>query len=139
MTPAGKPRATEVARKALEDVCSGAGGNASEYYSELFVDHVNDRHFIGLAGVERSVATYKKLFDQVKIRVEHQIAQGEFVASRFVVAAIVKGKTVRFNGIAMSRFDNGKIVEDWSVTDTFSLLRQLGLWRFVVVAFRSFR
>ena len=47
------------------------------------------------------------------------------------------GRRVRFNGITISRFENGLIVEDWSVTDTLGMLRQVGLWRCVVIGARS--
>ena len=32
-------------------------------------------------------------------------------------------------GIVISRFEDGKIVEDWAATDTSTLARQLALWR----------
>jgi hypothetical protein len=46
---------------------------------------------------------------------------------------------VRFSGITISRFENGMIVEDWSVTDTLGMLRQLGVWRSVLIAAGSLR
>jgi hypothetical protein len=47
------------------------------------------------------------------------------------------GRRVRFNGITISRFENGLIVEDWSVTDTLGMLRQLGLARSLLVGVKS--
>jgi hypothetical protein len=64
----------------------------------------------------------------MSITVEEQVVQGDRVASRFVVTGTSYGRPVRFNGITISRFDNGLIVEDWSVTDTIGMLRQLGAW-----------
>jgi len=61
------------------------------------------------------------------------------VTSRFVVTGARRGKRVRFNGITISRFENGRIVEDWSVTDTLGMLRQLGLWRSVLVGLAQLR
>ena len=37
-----------------------------------------------------------------------------------------RGRRVEVSGITISRIEDGRIVEDWSVTDTASLLRQLG-------------
>ena len=61
--------------------------------------------------------------------VEEQFRDGDRVTSRFVVSGNSLGKSVRFNGITISRFKDGLIVEDWSVTDTLGMLRQLGAWR----------
>ena len=128
---------TESARRALERVCSGAGLDpASRYYSPSFVDHVNDLQFHGLAGAERSVQLYRKLLSDISIHVEEQVATGDRVASRFVVSGTSHGRRVRFNGITVSRFENGLIVEDWSVTDTLGMLRQLGLARSLLVGLK---
>jgi predicted ester cyclase len=36
------------------------------------------------------------------------------------------GDDVAFTGIAISRCDAGRIIEEWEITDTLSLLRQIG-------------
>ena len=136
-------RAADIAKQAkgaLERVCSGAGTDSAErYYSPAFVDHVNDLKFRGLDGVEKSVGLYKKVFSELTITVEDQLVDGERVTSRFFVEGSSLGRRVRFNGITISRFENGLIVEDWSVTDTLGMLRQLGLWRCLAIGARSLR
>jgi predicted ester cyclase len=128
------------AKGALERVCSGAGLDpASHYYSPNFVDHVNDLQFYGLAGTQQSVEMYTSVLSDIKITVEEQLLDGDRVTSRFVVTGINHGRRVQFNGITISRFENGLIVEDWSVTDTLGMLRQLGLWRSVLVGFRQWQ
>jgi len=130
----------EYAKRALERVCSGAGLDpASRYYSPSFVDHVNDIEYHGLAGTEASVNLYKKVLPDMAITVEEQIVEGNRVTSRFVITGTSYGRRVRFNGITISRFQDGMIVEDWSVTDTLGMLRQLGAWRSIVLALQSFR
>jgi len=122
------------AKAALERVCSGKGlDSASRYYSSEFVDHVNGLRFRGLEGVRQSVALYTKVLSDLTLVVENQVTEGERVTSRFVVSGTSFGKTVRFAGITISRFKDGAIVEDWSVTDTLGMLRQLGIWRSVLV------
>jgi predicted ester cyclase len=129
-----------LARGALERVCSGKGLDpASRYYSPDFVDHVNDLVFRGHDGARRSVDLYKSVLQDIDVRVEEQIVEGARVTSRFVVTGRSGRRRVRFNGITISRFENGSIVEDWSVTDTLGLLRQLGAWRSILVALRAWR
>ncbi|HLX17397.1 MAG TPA: ester cyclase [Bradyrhizobium sp.] len=128
------------ARQALEFICSGSGREpASRYYSPEFVDHVNDTEFHGLAGVQQSVEFYKNALSNMKISVDDQVIQGRRVASRYVVTGKVFGRAARINGITISRFENGLIREDWSVTDTLGLLRQLGLWRSLFLQFKQWR
>ena len=128
----------ENARWALERVCSGAALDpASRYYSPSFVDHVNDLEFRGLAGLERSVSLYRAVLDDVVIQVQEQVIEGDRVASRLVVSGTCLGRRVRFNGITISRFENGLILEDWSVIDTLGMLRRLGLARSVLVGVKA--
>lgn len=130
----------EHARGALERVCSGAGIDPpAKFYSPSFKDHVNDLEFQGLEGARRSVEIYKSVLDDISIVVEEQLVDGNRVTSRFVVTGTNRGRRVRFNGITISRFENGLIVEDWSVTDTLGMLRQLGAWRSVLVALQQWR
>jgi predicted ester cyclase len=121
-------------------VCSGTGLDpAATYYSAEFRDHVNDLEFRGLEGVRRSVELYQRVLSDLSIKVEDQLVDGDRVTSRFVVEGTSRGRRVRFNGITISRFVDGKIVEDWSVTDTLGMLRQLGLWRSLAAGVRQWR
>lgn len=130
----------DVARAALEHVCSGSGrAQASDYYSPQFVDYVNDMTFHGLTGAEESVSLYKGVLSNIRIEVQEQVVEGNRVTSRFVVSGENRGRRVRFNGITISRVENGLIVEDWSVTDTLGMLKQLGLWRTAVVGVRQWK
>ena len=129
-----------LAKHALERVCSGKGlDSPSRYYSPEFVDHVNDMKFEGLEGARQSVELYTKILSDIDIIVEEQFVDGDRVTSRFVVTGDSFGRRVRFNGITISRFKDGLIVEDWSVTDTLGLLRQLGAWRSVLVGVRQWK
>jgi predicted ester cyclase len=120
----------ECAKAALERVCSGAGLDpASRYYSPSFVDHVNGLVLHGFQGIHASVALYKRAFPDLKIEVQQQWLTRDQVTSRFVVTGTSYGRKVKFSGITISRFEDGLIVEDWSVTDTFGMMQQLGLWR----------
>jgi hypothetical protein len=128
------------AKAALERVCSGAGLDpASRYYSPAFVDHVNDLVFRGLAGTEQSVDLYKSVLDDLAVTVHDQVVDGARVTSRFVVSGTSRGRRVQFGGITISRFEDGLIVEDWSVVDTLSLLRQLGPWRAMLLGVKQWR
>ena len=118
---------TEVARRALEEVCArGDFEAARELYSANFADHVNGRDFHGHEGVKESVSFYQEVFPDLRIRVDDQVHEEDRVCSRFTMSGTHRGRRVEVSGITISRIEDGRIVEDWSVTDTASLLRQLG-------------
>jgi SnoaL-like polyketide cyclase len=104
-----------VAREALEHVCSGSGAmRAADCYSPTFVDHLNGTEFHGLAGVERSVILYRSVLSDLRIAVREQLVDEDRVASRYVISGTCRGRRVTFDGITISRLENGLVVEDWS-------------------------
>ncbi len=118
------------ARRALEDVCSGRNleGIPDVYHPE-FVDHVNALEYRGHEGARRSVALYLELFPDLRFVVDEQITEGDRVASRWTLHGTHRGRSVTLRGIVISRFEDGKIIEDWAASDTMEIPRQLGVWR----------
>ena len=131
-------RSAQVAKHALEKVCSGAQLDClAQYYSPRFADHVNDSEYRGHAGVRASVELYRRVLSDLAITVEDQVIDEPRVVSRFVVSGVACGRPVHFNWITISHVEDGLIVEDWSATDTLGMLRQLGMWRLLIVMLRS--
>jgi predicted ester cyclase len=129
-----------VARRALEEVCSGSDpAGIEEVYSPRFVDHVNALEYRGTDGARRSVALYRELFPDLRFVVEEQVTEGSRVASRWTLHGTHRGRRVRLTGIVISRFEDGQIVEDWAASDTMELARQLGIWRSVLLLARHHR
>ena len=126
---------TETARRALEQVCSGRDleGIARDYHPD-FVDHVNRFTYRGHAGARQSVALYLELFPDLSFEVEDQVSEGDEVASRWKMRGTHKGREVELRGIVISRFSDGRIIEDWAASDTLELVRQLGLRRTLQLA-----
>ena len=119
-----------IARQALEDVCSGRNleGIPAVYHPE-FVDHVNALEYRGHEGARRSVALYLTLFPDLRFVVDDQISEGDRVASRWTLHGTHRGRRVKLRGIVISRFEDGRIIEDWAASDTMEIPRQLGIWR----------
>jgi predicted ester cyclase len=126
---------TDTARRALEEVCSGRDpdGLALVYHPD-FVDHVNALEYRGHEGARQSVALYKELFPDLRFVVEDQVTEDERVASRWTLHGTHRGRPVRLTGIVISRFEDGRIVEDHAASDTMELVRQLGGWRSLLLA-----
>ena len=123
------------AREALERVCArGDFDAAHDYYSPDFIDHVNEMEYRGQDGIRHSVGLYLLVFTDLRIRVEDQVVEGDRVVSRWTAEGTNRGKLIRLPGISISHLANGKIVEDWTSSDNLGLLRQLGLWRTLILA-----
>jgi predicted ester cyclase len=132
----GTPQA-EIARRALEQVCSGRDPEAlAAVYHPEFVDHVNTLEYRGHEGARQSVALYLELFDDLRFEVTDQVSEGDRVASRWTLCGTHRGRAVRLTGIVISRFQDGRIVEDHAASDTMELVRQLGAWRSLLLAVR---
>ncbi len=130
----------EIARRALERVCSGRdpGGLTAVYHPE-FVDHVNALEYRGHDGARRSVALYLAIFPDLRFVVEEQVGEGDRVASRWTLHGTHRGRKVTLRGIVISRFEGGRIIEDWAASDTLQIVRQLGVWRSLLLLVRHRR
>jgi predicted ester cyclase len=104
-----------------------------------FVDHVGRLEYRGLDGVRRSTALYRTLFDDLAFEVVDQVAEGDRVASRWLLTGSNRERPIRLWGITISRLRGGRIVEDWSAFDGLEPLRALGVWRTLLVAPRFLR
>jgi len=121
---------TDTARRALEDVCSGRNlEQIPDVYHPEFVDHVNALEYRGHDGARRSVALYLTLFGDLRFVVDEQVTEGDRVASRWTLHGTHRGRSVTLRGIVISRFEDGRIIEDWAASDTMAIPRQLGVWR----------
>ena len=140
MSTATDLNASDHARRALEEVCARADLVAARgLYAEDFLDHVNDLEFRGQEGIAKSVAMYAAIFPDLEIRVDDQVTEGDRVTSRWTLRGTHRGRRVELMGITISRFENGKIAEDWTTSDNLTLLRQLGLVRALRLGARYLR
>jgi len=121
---------TETARRALEEVCSGKNlGGIPDVYHPEFVDHINALEYRGHDGARHSVALYLELFPDLRFVVDDQVSEGDRVASRWTLHGTHRGRSVTLRGIVISRFEDGRIIEDWAASDTIEIARRLGVWR----------
>ena len=131
---------TETARRALEEVCSGRNlGEIPDVYHPDFVDHVNSLEYRGHEGARRSVALYLELFPDLSFVVDEQVSEGDRVASRWTLRGTHRGRSVTLRGIVISRFEDGRIIEDWAASDTMEIPRQLGVWRSLLLIAKHHR
>ena len=126
------------ARIALEQVCARGDLAAAEgLYSPGFVDHVNDLDYHGHDGIRESVGLYRRVLPDLRVDVVDQVSEGDRVVSRWVAEGTNRGRRVRLQGITISRFEDGMIAEDWSISDSLGLIRQLGPGRAILLGIQE--
>jgi predicted ester cyclase len=90
---------------------------------------VNALEYRGHDGARRSVALYLAIFPDLRFVVQAQVSEDNRVASRWTLHGSHRGRLVTLRGIVISRFEDDRIIEDWAASDTLDLIRQLGVWR----------
>lgn len=90
----------------------------------------------GPEGLRRSVAGLRASFPDLRVAVRGQIAEGEEVETRWTASGTDLGGVLWYpptgrrgvlRGVSRDRFEDGKLVEHRSRSDTAGLLEQLGL------------
>jgi predicted ester cyclase len=110
----------------------------------LSVDYVNHQLPDAAKGTStKSLAQWKALvadfhngFSDVKMEVLQQVAEGNYVSSRWRMTAkhtgtfediAGTGKTTTWTGVHTDRYEDGKLFESWVDWDKYSFLEGLGL------------
>lgn len=77
----------------------------------------------------------RNAFPDMKVEVEHLVADEENVAFAYTLTGTHKGdfmgisgtgRSVEARGMQISRFENGKLVERWGSSDELGILKQIG-------------
>lgn len=123
------------ARVLLEKLGQGDFSKIDEIYGPGFLAH-SGGHTFSLEQDNASTVALRQAVPDMKVTVERVIAERDVVAVHWsatgtntVAAAGLPGQGKRgtVQGMVFFRFADGKIVEEWSVTDMFMLMRQLGM------------
>jgi predicted ester cyclase len=109
-----------------------------EYYAAGYVEHDVLPPAIppGLEGMRRLFGMLRAAFPDLHYDVHDVVADGDKVVQRVTGSGTMHGplfglqatgRSASWSEIHISRFDAGKVVEHWSVTDQLGMLQQLGL------------
>jgi steroid delta-isomerase-like uncharacterized protein len=99
-----------------------------------FVIHAGQDHR-GVDGLLEMVAPFVAALPDLAVTVDQQIAQGDYVTSRFTLRGTHRGpvfgiqptgREVEVAAITLSRCEDGRLAEEWELVDVAGLLRQIG-------------
>ncbi len=114
----------------------GSRGNFDAFHSLVTPDYVvHPEEARGPDGLAEMVQGYRDALADLSVTIEHQFAEGDYVATRStirgrhdgeLVGIPPSGRDVEFTNLTISRCRGGKIEEEWELADTVGLLRQIG-------------
>jgi len=120
-------------RGCFENASRGNFGALHEILSPDYVVHPEEAR--GVEGLTEVVEGYRAALADLSVTIEHQIADGDYVATRSTIrgrhdgelmGTAPTGREVEFMILTLSRCRDGKIEEEWELADTVSLLGQVG-------------
>lgn len=103
------------------------------------IDHDPQNPFAeihGPDGLKRQAQMYLDAFSDQRFLVNEQIAEGDFVTTRWtgtgtndgeLMGMPATGKSAVVAGVTINRFRDGKIIESWASWDTLGMMQQLGV------------
>jgi predicted ester cyclase len=105
----------------------------SDDYSEVYE---GERYPIGIQGAIDHVLGVRRVFPDLKITIENQISEGEWVVTTYSVTGTFKddwfgmkptGKPITFTGVNVDRIKDGKIIEHGGALNMFDPLMKAGV------------
>ena len=124
-------------QREMEMFSSGDLSIADEIYSEEYVgyDPAQPEPIRGIEGAKAEVAGYRAAFSDLTVTLDHQVAEGDYVATRWTArgthdgelfGVAPTGNSVSTSGITIIRVADGKIVEDYTQWDALGLMQAIG-------------
>ncbi len=128
-------------RRVIEEVFNqGDLSVVPELFAENYVSHgptgADSDEAKGLEGFRRLVMSLRSAAPDLRATIEDIIAEGDRTVLRIVWRGTHKGmfngipptgKTIVMDQIVMARWENGKEVEAWGVSDRLRALQQIGV------------
>ena len=113
----------------LEAVCTAAYRNHQEPLADGGVGGLD------LAAMQKVIEGHRVAFPATKVEILSQLAESDRVATHWRFSGTQSGpyegrpgsdKPVRWTGVQIDRFEDGKIAESWVAWDKYTLFQQLG-------------
>jgi predicted ester cyclase len=127
-----------IIRRFIEEIeNTGDVSNINEFISEDYVEvHEGVRHHIGIKGAIDHVLGVRKVYPDLKLSIENQISEGEWVVTIYSVTGTFMeewfamkptGKPITFTGVNVDRIRNGKIIEHGGAANLLEPLLKAGV------------
>jgi steroid delta-isomerase-like uncharacterized protein len=123
-----------VVRECYVAAASGDTARLDEILEPSFVIHAPE-DYSGVDGLLAMVEPVKAGLPDLKVTIDAQFADGDYVTTRFTARGThdgnlfgvpATGRGVELSGITVSRCVDGRIAEEWELVDALGCLQQIG-------------
>jgi steroid delta-isomerase-like uncharacterized protein len=108
------------------------------YYDSKFIAYDAEGNVSrkGISGAKDFVSDLRKSFPDLHVKIDDVIEEKDKIAIRWSCTGTHKGplmdiaptgKSMKLLGVDIYRLEGGKIVEEWDIFDSLSLMKQLGV------------
>ncbi len=129
-------------RRYLEEVVNtGDVTRIAEFIAPEYVEvYRNVTYPMGIEGAKRHVLGGRETYPDIEVRIERQIAEGDWVVSQITARGTHRGtwlgikptgKVVEFTGVNIDKVVNGRIVEHGGAANLLEPLLEIGAVRVV--------
>ena len=127
-----------IIRRYIEEIeNTGDISKIREFISEDYVEvYEGDRYKIGIKGAIDHVLGVRRVYPDMKLTIENQISEGEWVVTIFSVTGTFMdewfgmkptGNPITFTGVNVDRIKNGKIIEHGGAANLMEPLMKAGV------------
>lgn len=127
-----------IIRRYIEEIeNTGDVSNIREFISEDYVEIYEGKHYkIGIKGATEHVLGVRRVFPDLKLTIENQISEGEWVVTSYFVTGTFMdewfgmkptGKPITFTGVNVDRIKDGKIIEHGGAANLLDPLMKAGV------------
>lgn len=126
-----------IVQREFEIFNAGNFGIADEIIADDYVGHdpALPEPIRGPEGIKEAAAGYRAAFPDLEVSIEQQLADGEWVVTRWTATGTHEGelfgiaptgKRSTVSGISVEHVVGGKVVEDFTIWDTLGMMQQIG-------------
>ena len=127
-----------VIRRYIEEIeNTGDVSNIREFITEDYVEVFEGEHYkMGIKGAIDHVLGVRRVFPDLKLTIENQISEGEWVVTSYSVTGTFTdewfgmkptGKPITFTGVNVDRIQDGKIIEHGGAANLLEPLMKAGV------------
>ncbi len=127
-----------VIRRYIEEIeNTGDVSNIREFITEDYVEvFEGERYKMGIKGAIDHVLGVRRVFPDLKLTIENQISEGEWVVTSYSVTGTFTdewfgmkptGKPITFTGVNVDRIQDGKIIEHGGAVNLLEPLMKAGV------------
>lgn len=131
-----------VVRNFIEKITNtGNVESISDYISGDYTEVYNGKTYpMGIEGAKEHINGVRKTYSDLKLEIEKQIAEGDWVVTCYIMSGIhtgewmgmkPTGKKITVTGVNVNKVINGKIVEHGGAANMFDGLLEIGAVKIV--------